>query len=69
GIVVCPRHHTMLHGGFTADGNANGVLSFRRPDSTVLGTTPQARRSPFSFAGQGHESPESSEPESGASVI
>ena len=39
GALVCPRHHTLLHGGFTATGNANGVLTFRRPNSTILSTT------------------------------
>jgi HNH endonuclease len=39
GISLCPRHHTLLHQGFTASGDANHVVTFRRPDGAVLGTT------------------------------
>ncbi len=39
GICGCGRHHTLLHAGFTAAGDANGTVIFRRPDGTVIGTT------------------------------
>ncbi len=39
GLSGCPRHHTMLHTGFTATGNANGAVTFRRPNGTVIGVT------------------------------
>jgi HNH endonuclease len=39
GFLVCPRHHTMLHSGFAATGDPNHVLTFHRPDGTVVGTS------------------------------
>jgi hypothetical protein len=39
GISLCPRHHTLLHQGFTASGDANHIVTFRRPGGAALGTT------------------------------
>jgi hypothetical protein len=39
GISACPRHHTLLHQGFTASGNANGTVTFHRPGGCALGTS------------------------------
>ncbi|MGH9115363.1 MAG: hypothetical protein ACRDWW_05980 [Acidimicrobiales bacterium] len=39
GLLICPRHHSLLHRGFHAGGDANGVVTFRRPDGTLIGTT------------------------------
>jgi hypothetical protein len=43
GISACPRHHSLLHGGFTASGNANGIVTFHRPGGAALGTTSPQR--------------------------
>lgn len=39
GALACDSHHTLLHKGYRAEGNANGALTFRRPDGSVLGTS------------------------------
>ena len=39
GLLICPRHHTLLHGGFTAAGNANRQVTFHRPNGTPLGSS------------------------------
>lgn len=39
GILLCRRHHTLTHKGFTACGNANHRVEFHRPDGTRLGAT------------------------------
>jgi hypothetical protein len=39
-MLCCPRHHTLLHDGFTATGDANHTLTFTRPDHTILATSP-----------------------------
>jgi hypothetical protein len=39
GILLCPGHHTRIHQGFAATGQADGRLDFTRPDGTPLGTT------------------------------
>ncbi len=39
GFLACPRHHTMLHSGFTATGDPNHTLIFRRPDGTEVGAS------------------------------
>jgi len=39
GFLACPRHHTMLHAGFTASGDPNHTLTFHRPDGTAIGAT------------------------------
>jgi hypothetical protein len=39
GLLACPRHHTMLHEGFTATGDANRAVTFHRPGGAALGTT------------------------------
>ena len=39
GLLACSRHHTRLHRGFTAEGDTNRTVTFRRPDGTVLGST------------------------------
>jgi hypothetical protein len=45
GFLACPRHHTMLHAGFTATGDPNHTLTFHRPDGTDVGfTTSRAHR-------------------------
>jgi len=37
GVLICPHHHTLLHQGFTATGDANHSVTFHRPNGTVLG--------------------------------
>jgi hypothetical protein len=39
GMAACGRHHTLVHHGFTATGDANHTVTFRRPDGTIIGTT------------------------------
>ena len=40
GVLLCPRHHTAVHeGGFGITGEANGTLTFHRPDGSSLGAT------------------------------
>jgi hypothetical protein len=39
GWLACPRHHTMVHDGFSVTGDPNGTLVFHRPDGTVIGST------------------------------
>lgn len=40
GILLCPRHHTAVHeGGFTITGEANGTLTFHRPDGSQYNLT------------------------------
>jgi Domain of unknown function (DUF222) len=44
GASLCRYHHTLIHKGFKATGNANGTITFQRPDGTLLDTTaPLAR--------------------------
>jgi hypothetical protein len=43
GICECGRHHTLLHAGFTAAGDANGTVVFHRPNGTLIGTTSPRR--------------------------
>lgn len=38
GMLVCPRHHTMLHSGYDAEGDADGPVRFLRPGGTEVGT-------------------------------
>ena len=40
GLLVCGRHHTLLHEGYTATGNTNHTITFHRPDGTPSATTP-----------------------------
>ena len=49
GALLCGRHHTLVHQGYRATGNANGELSFSRPNGMVLGTStaPVSRPSLF----------------------
>ena len=44
GFLACPRHHTLLHGGFTTTGSPNATLAFYRPDGTLIATTAPIRR-------------------------
>jgi hypothetical protein len=46
GLLICPRHHTMLHRGFSASGNANSTVTFHRPSGTLLGTTGPSEHPP-----------------------
>jgi hypothetical protein len=39
GLLICPRHHTLLHRGFSAKGKANGAVAFFRPAGMPLGST------------------------------
>jgi hypothetical protein len=40
GCLLCPKHHTCTHeGGFGVSGDADGTLTFVRPDGTILGRT------------------------------
>ena len=36
GCLCCTRHHTLLHAGFYAEGDANHELVFYRPDGSVI---------------------------------
>src|SRR5262245_50281280 len=46
-IAVCGHCHKLLHEmGYTVSGNANGGLTFRRPDGRVLANGPPALRPP-----------------------
>jgi hypothetical protein len=44
GMLCCPRHHTLLHDGFIATGDANHSITFARPDGTVIDATTPRRR-------------------------
>jgi hypothetical protein len=45
GLLLCGRHHTLVHEGFAATGDANAAVIFTRPDGSELGpTTPPARQ-------------------------
>jgi hypothetical protein len=44
GLLVCARHHTLLHQGYTAAGDTNHTISFHRPDGTPLATTTPVRQ-------------------------
>jgi hypothetical protein len=44
GCLCCTRHHTLLHKGFYAEGDANHELTFYRPDDTVIDVSPPAGR-------------------------
>lgn len=37
GLLICPRHHTMLHTGYDARGDANHPVVFVRADGSVVG--------------------------------
>ena len=39
GALLCGRHHTLVHQGYRAVGDANGALTFHRPLGTLLGVT------------------------------
>jgi hypothetical protein len=40
GCFLCSRHHTLVHKkGFKIHGNANGELTFTRPDGTIIATS------------------------------
>ncbi|MHB1446982.1 MAG: HNH endonuclease signature motif containing protein, partial [Acidimicrobiales bacterium] len=45
GALMCGRHHTLVHAGYRASGDANGELTFHRPNGSVLGvsTAPVSR--------------------------
>lgn len=55
GALACDSHHTLLHKGFRAEGNANGTLVFRRPDGSVLGTSAPPARAPALLRTQGRQ--------------
>jgi hypothetical protein len=44
GLLLCSRHHTLVHRGFAAAGDSDGTVTFRRPNGTVLGETRPRRR-------------------------
>jgi Domain of unknown function (DUF222)/HNH endonuclease len=49
GLLVCSGHHTLLHSGYKAIGDANHAVRFFRPDETLLAVTfprhqPRGRR-------------------------
>jgi len=39
GLLICPRHHTLLHHGFSAAGDANDTVTFHRPNGSILGAS------------------------------
>jgi hypothetical protein len=44
GLLLCTRHHTLIHQGYTTTGNADHHVTFHRPNGTPLGTTPPQTR-------------------------
>ena len=52
GALLCGRHHSLVHQGYRASGDANHELSFFRPNGSVLATTlpPASRPSLFRTA-------------------
>ncbi len=46
GYLACPRHHTLIHSGYTATGDPNHTLTFHRPNGTPIGQTAPARWTP-----------------------
>jgi Domain of unknown function (DUF222)/HNH endonuclease len=44
GMLVCLRHHVLLHGGFRATGDANHGVAFLRPDGSLLDVSLPCRR-------------------------
>jgi Domain of unknown function (DUF222) len=45
GYCACPRHHSLIHAGWTVTGDPNSELVFHRPDGSVLGISrPRLRR-------------------------
>jgi hypothetical protein len=44
GLLVCTRHHTLIHEGLTATGDANHDVNFSRPDGTLIAATRPLRR-------------------------
>jgi len=52
GALLCGRHHSLVHQGYRASGDANHELAFHRPNGTVLATTapPACRPSLFRSA-------------------
>lgn len=39
GVLLCDRHHTLIHRGFAVTGSADGALTFHRPGGAPVGTT------------------------------
>lgn len=39
GLLICRRHHTLLHTGYGATGDTNHTITFRRPNGTIIDTT------------------------------
>jgi hypothetical protein len=39
GYVLCSAHHTLIHDGWKVTGEANGALTFHRPDGSPVGST------------------------------
>ncbi|MHB1446720.1 MAG: HNH endonuclease signature motif containing protein, partial [Acidimicrobiales bacterium] len=52
GALLCGRHHSLVHQGYRAVGDANGELTFHRPNGSLLATTspPASRPSLFRAA-------------------
>ncbi|MHB1444247.1 MAG: hypothetical protein ACYCTI_06645 [Acidimicrobiales bacterium] len=52
GTLLCGRHHSPVHAGYRASGDANHELSFHRPNGSLLATTspPASRPSLFRAA-------------------
>ena len=53
GALLCPRHHTLVHHGYTVEGDANGPLTYHAPDGTCLGTSDPAGRLDVPLPGSG----------------
>lgn len=45
GMGLCRRHHRLLHGGFSVDGDPNAEMRFLRPDGSYIGSTYPVTRS------------------------
>ncbi|HET9692128.1 MAG TPA: HNH endonuclease signature motif containing protein [Acidimicrobiales bacterium] len=43
GALVCPRHHTLTHAGWTTTGTATEALTWHAPDGTPIGSTAPLR--------------------------
>jgi hypothetical protein len=44
GFLLCPRHHTLVHSGWSVEGDPDYELTFRRPDGSPLPQTATIRR-------------------------
>lgn len=43
GALLCTRHHTLLHDGYSTTGDAGGPIAWYRPDGRFIATTAPLR--------------------------